>query len=77
MKSALKQVFNPPLNGLFWPLKEEFLEEQSAILALVKRLRWKHLLLIVHDEHVSASFGKSAKAEEICVTDYLVVDTNR
>ena len=76
MISTLDQVFNSPLKGLVRPLNEEFLEEQAAILSMVKRLRWKHLLVIFDNIQLVDSFAKAAQREDICITDTLLVNTN-
>ena len=44
---------------------------------MVKKLRWKHFMVIANNIQLIDSFGKAAQREDICVTDNILVNTNR
>ena len=76
--NALDEVIFPrPLAGLFRPLLEAMFEEQAAVLALIKRLKWKQILVIADQTHVLTTFGEAAAQDDICVVANILVNTNK
>ena len=67
------------LPGLYKPPQEPLFEEQDALLAMIKRLRWKYIILIV--EHlqpfVTEAFSDATAKEDICITLNINVNTNK
>ena len=76
------QLTNSPavLPDIFLPSKEALFEEQDSLLAMVKRLRWKYITLIVdyqEAEVISKSFNEAAEKEDVCVVNNIFVNTNK
>ena len=71
-------VSKPLLSGLYRPPREPLFEEQDALLAMIKRLRWKYIILIVDhlQPFVAEAFSDATAKEDICITMNLDVNTN-
>jgi hypothetical protein len=66
-----------PKVPLFLPPRDERLDELASILAMAKRLRWKHVVVMADDIQLMLAFGKAAQREDICVVANLAFNTNR
>ena len=82
LKMPILKTPQPELNffsGLYKPPQEPLFEEQAALLAMIKRLRWKYIILIV--EHlqpfVTEAFSDATAKEDICITLNINVNTNK
>ena len=77
MINSLKEVMLPPLAGLFRPPREAMFEEQAALLSLIKRLKWKHVVVVSDQNHLLNSFGETAAREDLCVVGNILINTNK
>lgn len=62
---------------VFVPPREEWLEEQSGALALVKRLGWNNLVLVSDNPLLFSEFGNAAEREDVCIVETISFNTNR
>ena len=71
-------VSKPLLSGLYWPPSKALFEEQDALLAMIKRLHWKYIILIIdhHQPFITEAFNDATAKEDICIIMNLYVNTN-
>ena len=81
LDAVLSVPSNPLVPALYWPIAEPLFEEQDALIAMVKRLHWKFIGILV-DQHQEAeaivkAFKDIAAKEDICVVATFHINTNK